>query len=91
MQNLSEKVAFIWSVADLLRGDDEQSEHGPAVRESDVALAPIRVVALAAVADAGDAPEALRRRVLREAARDRAGLDGGARGVDDSAPRQEAP
>ena len=28
MNNFSEKVSFIWSVADLLRGDYKQSEYG---------------------------------------------------------------
>jgi type I restriction enzyme M protein len=28
MNNFSEKVSFIWGVADLLRGDYKQSEYG---------------------------------------------------------------
>ena len=28
MQNFQDKVSFIWSVADLLRGDYKQSEYG---------------------------------------------------------------
>src|SRR5438132_5757378 len=31
MENFQEKVAFIWSVADLLRGDYKQSEYGKVV------------------------------------------------------------
>src|SRR5438067_3511436 len=31
MENFQEKVAFIWSVADLLRGDYKQSEYGKVI------------------------------------------------------------
>ncbi len=31
MDNFQEKVAFIWSVADLLRGDYKQSEYGKVI------------------------------------------------------------
>lgn len=31
MHNFQEKVAFIWSVADLLRGDYKQSEYGKVI------------------------------------------------------------
>ena len=31
MSNFSEKVSFIWSVADLLRGDYKQSEYGKVI------------------------------------------------------------
>jgi type I restriction enzyme M protein len=31
VDNFQEKVAFIWSVADLLRGDYKQSEYGKVI------------------------------------------------------------
>ena len=31
MKNFQEKVGFIWSVADLLRGDYKQSEYGKVI------------------------------------------------------------
>jgi type I restriction enzyme M protein len=31
MNHFQEKVGFIWSVADLLRGDDKQSEYGKVI------------------------------------------------------------
>jgi hypothetical protein len=31
MNNFSEKVGFIWSVADLLRGDYKQSDYGKVI------------------------------------------------------------
>ena len=48
MERFSEKVSFIWSVADLLRGDYKQSEYGRVIlplvvlRRLDQVLAPTR-------------------------------------------------
>ena len=48
MNNFSEKVSFIWGVADLLRGDYKQSEYGRVIlpflvlRRLDQVLAPTR-------------------------------------------------
>ena len=57
MNNFSEKVSFIWSVADLLRGDYKQSEYGRVIlpflvlRRLDQVLAPSREAVLAAAAN----------------------------------------
>ena len=72
MNNFSEKVSFIWSVADLLRGDYKQSEYGRVIlpflvlRRLDQVLAPSREAVLAAAAKfpADKTPEALRERML---------------------------
>lgn len=48
MNHFSEKVSFIWSVADLLRGDYKQSEYGRVIlpflvlRRLDQVLVPTR-------------------------------------------------
>ena len=76
MNNFSEKVSFIWSVADLLRGDYKQSEYGRVIlpflvlRRLDQVLAPSREAVLAAAAKfpADKTPEALRERMLLQAA-----------------------
>lgn len=53
MDNFSEKVSFIWSVADLLRGDYKQSEYGKVIlplvvlRRLDCVLAPTKEAVLA--------------------------------------------
>ncbi len=53
MDNFSEKVSFIWSVADLLRGDYKQSEYGKVVlplvvlRRLDCVLEPTKKAVLA--------------------------------------------
>ncbi len=75
MNNFSEKVSFIWSVADLLRGDYKQSEYGRVIlpflvlRRLDQVLAPTRKAVLAADAKfpANKVPEALRERMLLKA------------------------
>ena len=75
MNNFSEKVSFIWSVADLLRGDYKQSEYGRVIlpflvlRRLDQVLAPARQAVLAADAKfpADKTPEALRERMLLNA------------------------
>ncbi|HUP25408.1 MAG TPA: class I SAM-dependent DNA methyltransferase [Thermoanaerobaculia bacterium] len=72
MHNFSEKVSFVWSVADLLRGDFKQSEYGRVIlpflvlRRLDQVLAPTReaVRRTAAKYPADSTPEALRERML---------------------------
>lgn len=70
MENFSEKVAFIWSVADLLRGDYKQSEYGNVIlplvvlRRLDQVLAPTREAVHAAAQKSADSPPALRERQL---------------------------
>ena len=74
MIHFSEKVSFIWNVADLLRGDYKQSEYGRVIlpflvlRRLDQVLAPTRQ----AVWDAdkkspADTPAALRSMILQKA------------------------
>lgn len=66
MQRFSEKVSFIWSVADLLRGDFKQSEYGRVIlpftvlRRLDQVLAPTRQAVRKAHTKYADSPEALR-------------------------------
>ena len=75
LNNFSEKVSFIWSVADLLRGDYKQSEYGRVIlpflvlRRLDQVLAPKRQAVLAADAKfpTDKTPEALRERMLLKA------------------------
>lgn len=76
MHSFSERVSFIWAVADLLRGDYKQSEYGRVIlpllvlRRLDQVLAPTR----AAVREAAEKypaesnPEALREHKLLNAA-----------------------
>ncbi len=70
MENFSEKVAFIWSVADLLRGDYKQSEYGNVIlplvvlRRLDQVLAPTRDAVHVAAGKSENSPPALRERQL---------------------------
>ena len=70
MHRFSEKVSFIWSVADLLRGDYKQSEYGRVIlpftvlRRLDQVLAPTREAVRKAAEKHADAPPALRERML---------------------------
>ena len=70
MQRFSEKISFIWSVADLLRGDFKQSEYGRVIlpftvlRRLDQVLAPTREVVWKAQEELEGSPDALRRRML---------------------------
>ena len=70
MQRFGEKVSFIWSVADLLRGDFKQSEYGRVIlpftvlRRLDQVLAPTRRAVRDAQAKYQDSPEALREQML---------------------------
>ena len=74
MNRFSEKVSFIWSVADLLRGDYKQSEYGRVIlpftvlRRLDQVLAPTREAVRKAAEKHADAPPALRERMLLRAA-----------------------
>ncbi|MBU1898004.1 type I restriction-modification system subunit M [Myxococcota bacterium] len=75
MNNFSEKISFIWSVADLLRGDYKQSEYGRVIlpflvlRRLDQVLAPTReaVQAAAEKFTLETTAEALRERMLLRA------------------------
>ena len=75
MNNFSEKVSFIWSVADLLRGDYKQSEYGRVIlpflvlRRLGQVLAPSLDAVRAANKKhpADKTPEALRDRMLLKA------------------------
>jgi type I restriction enzyme M protein len=74
MERFSEKVSFIWSVADLLRGDYKRSEYGRVIlpltvlRRLDQVLAPTRQAVHDAAAQYADAPDAIRDHHLRRAA-----------------------
>ncbi len=74
MERFSEKVSFIWSVADLLRGDYKQSEYGRVIlpftvlRRLDQVLAPTRDAVLQAADRFASSPEALREKMLLRAA-----------------------
>lgn len=73
MQRFSEKISFIWSVADLLRGDYKQHEYGSVIlpftvlRRLDQVLAPTRKAVLAAAEKYEGKPAALRERMLLKA------------------------
>ena len=75
MNNFSQKVSFVWAVADLLRGDFKQSEYGRVIlpflvlRRLDQVLAPTRAAVLKADEKhaAEKTPEALRERKLLQA------------------------
>ena len=73
MGHFSEKVAFIWSVADLLRGDFKQSEYGKVIlpmtvlARLDAVLAPTKEAVLARAAEVEGKPPALRDMLLRKA------------------------
>lgn len=66
MKNFSEKVSFIWSVAEILRGDYKQSDYGKVIlpltilRRLDQVLAATRAAVWAAdlAHPAGKTPEA---------------------------------
>ena len=73
MERFSEKVSFIWSVADLLRGDYKQSEYGRVIlplvvlRRLDQVLAPTRDAVRQAAERFASSPEALREQMLLRA------------------------
>jgi type I restriction enzyme M protein len=74
MNNFSEKVSFIWGVADLLRGDYKQSEYGRVIlpfillRRLDQVLALTRAAVWEADEKSRQLPEALREKMLMKAA-----------------------
>ncbi|AHF03944.1 DNA methyltransferase [Marichromatium purpuratum 984] len=74
MTNFSEKVSFIWSVADLLRGDYKQSEYGRVIlpfillRRLDQVLAQTREAVWSADRASEGLAEALREKMLMKAA-----------------------
>ncbi len=77
MNNFSEKVSFIWGVADLLRGDYKQSEYGRVIlpflvlRRLDQVLTPTRQAVWQADEEhpADKTPEKLRERMLLRASK----------------------
>ena len=74
MNGFSEKVSFIWSVADLLRGDYKQSEYGRVIlpftvlRRLDCVLEPTKEEVLETAAKYEDSPEGIRNRMVQKAA-----------------------
>ncbi len=72
-EGFSEITSFIWSVADLLRGDYKQSEYGRVIlpftvlRRLDQVLEPTRQKVLDAAQKYADSPEAIRERMLTKA------------------------
>jgi type I restriction enzyme M protein len=77
VSNFSNKVAFIWNVADLLRGDYKKSEYGRVIlpfivlRRLDQVLAPTREAVWQAAEkySADKTPDALRHRMLLKASK----------------------
>ncbi|HCD56555.1 class I SAM-dependent DNA methyltransferase [Haliea sp.] len=73
-ENHSQTAAFIWSVADLLRGDFKQSQYGRVIlpftllRRLECVLAPTREKVLAEAKASIDKTEAVRERLLLRAA-----------------------
>src|SRR5436309_4025410 len=74
MQNFRETASFIWSVADLLRGDYKQSEYGRVIlpltvlRRLDCVLEPTKPAVLKAAQQHGHRPNP--EPILRRAAGD---------------------
>ena len=72
-EGFSEITSFIWSVADLLRGDYKQSEYGRVIlpltvlRRLDQVLAPTREKVREAGKKYADSPEAIREKMLLKA------------------------
>ena len=75
MNNFSEKVSFIWSVADLLRGDYKQSEYGRVIlpftvlRRLDQVLGTTRDAVWHAAEAHANKPESIRHQMLLRASR----------------------
>lgn len=73
-ENHSRTAAFIWSVADLLRGDLKQSQYGRVIlpftllRRLECVLEPTKARVLAAAREHADKPEGVRERLLLRAA-----------------------
>ena len=74
MNNFSEKVSFLWSVADLLRGNYKQSEYGRVIlpftvlRRLDQVLGPTKAQVLAKAKELQSANATVRDRMLLRAA-----------------------
>ena len=75
MNNFSDKVSFIWSVADLLRGDYKQSEYGRVIlpftvlRRLDCVVEPTKSDVLQVADDYADFPDWNPHRDAREGRR----------------------
>lgn len=75
MNHFSEKVSFIWSVADLLRGNYKQSEYGRVIlpftvlRRLDQVLEPTKKAVMRKSEELGSANPTVRDRMLRKAAK----------------------
>ncbi len=75
MQNFSETAAFIWSVADLLRGDFKQSQYGRIIlpftllRRLECVLEPTRALVLSEMREYKKLPAELREKILLRAAK----------------------
>ncbi|ABM61931.1 type I restriction-modification system subunit M [Halorhodospira halophila] len=73
-ENHSQMAGFIWSVADLLRGDLKQSQYGRVIlpftllRRLECVLEPTKEQVLAAAKEHADKPLGVRERLLRRAA-----------------------
>jgi len=73
-ENHSQTAAFIWSVADLLRGDFKQSQYGRIIlpftllRRLECVLEPTKDKVLAAARDNRDKPDTVREQLLLRAA-----------------------
>lgn len=73
-ENHSQTAAFIWSVADLLRGDFKQSQYGRIIlpftllRRLECVLAPTKDTVLSAAREHADKPDAVREKLLLRAA-----------------------
>ena len=74
MNRFSEKVSFIWSIADLLRGDYKQSEYGrvllpfTVLRRLACVLEPTKEEVLETAVEYQDFPDGIRNRMIEKAA-----------------------
>ena len=74
IESHSQTAAFIWSVADLLRGDFKQSQYGRVIlpftllRRLECVLAPTKAAVLGAAREHASKPEAVREKLLLRAA-----------------------
>lgn len=73
IEGFQDKVAFIWSVADLLRGDYKQSEYGRVIlpftvlRRLDCVVEPNKQAVLDAATKHAGSPEAVRDKMVLRA------------------------
>ena len=74
MNGFQDKVAFIWAIADLLRGDYKQSDYGSVIlpftvlRRLDCVLQPTKEAVREAAERHAGQPEAIRERMLKKTA-----------------------